>query len=440
MSIVCASDLSPASVVGVRAAIALAARLGEKEVTLVHVLDAGLAQRLAADQLSELQEETARSLVEEAQEYSAAFPAVTLRPEVLVGAAAHMINEFARAQSASLLVLASEGHGEAPLYRLGGTSERVAAEARVPVIVVRDAAPFEAWARGERALRILVGIDFHPSGDPAVRLASLLRQAGNCELVFGHIYYWYEARARYGLTEKPGWGTLVDGDARLEALLKRDIEDRVGKLPGEGAVTFAPKLGLGRLGDHLLELAESEKAALVVVGTRRRVGMGRLASVSSVALRFGHASVACAPQDGIRAAPTVLGPVRTVLIATDLSPASEAAIKHGYRLLGERGGEVHLVYVESSGTASPGTSDQVQRLRALVPASAADQGIVTRTHVMRSEDPAHTITEAAQRVSADVICIASRGRGALTRALLGSVTDRVVRESVVPVLLVRSPS
>ena len=44
-----------------------------------------------------------------------------------------------------------------------GVAERTAESAPVPTLVVRDAAPFEAWARGERALKVFVGVDFSAS-------------------------------------------------------------------------------------------------------------------------------------------------------------------------------------------------------------------------------------------------------------------------------------
>lgn len=436
MSIVCASDLSPASRVGVRAAAALAARLGDNQLSLVHVLDAGLAHRLGSEQFRKLKEDTERSLLDEARESVAAFGQVTVHPEVLVGTAADALHEFARTKPAAVLVLASQGHGAAPLYRLGGTSERVAAEAQIPVIVVRDAAPFEAWARGERALRVVVGVDFHARSDAAIHLAERLRRAGHCQLVFAHIYYWHEGGARYGIATA-GEGSMVDGDERVEALLRRDLANRVASISGEGNATIVAKLGLGRLGDHLLELAETEKADLVVVGARRHVGARRLASVSSVVLHFGHASIACAPRDEVAHALLAPRPVRCVLIATDFSSFADQAIAHGYGLLSDRGGEVHLVHVESAATAPSPRAEQVQRLRALVPAWAAERGIVTRTHVVHGEEIARSIVEAAQRAAADVVCIASHGRAGIARALLGSVADRVIRDSVVPVLVVR---
>ncbi len=51
--------------------------------------------------------------------------------------------------------------------------------------------------------------------------------------------------------------------------------------------------------------------------------------------------------------------------------------------------------------------------------------------------PAETITEFAQREKADIIALATHGRSGISRWVFGSVADRLVRSSSVPVLLIR---
>jgi len=52
-------------------------------------------------------------------------------------------------------------------------------------------------------------------------------------------------------------------------------------------------------------------------------------------------------------------------------------------------------------------------------------------------DAALVITTEAARLHADLVVVGARGLGALERILLGSVSDRVVRESAGSVLVVR---
>lgn len=72
-----------------------------------------------------------------------------------------------------------------------------------------------------------------------------------------------------------------------------------------------------------------------------------------------------------------------------------------------------------------------QRLRA--------KGIDARTIVTTSSSAAEEIMRIADEVKADLIAMASHGRHGLSRWAFGSVTDKVLRSSTVPVLIVRVP-
>ncbi|WP_148715928.1 universal stress protein [Chitinolyticbacter meiyuanensis] len=53
---------------------------------------------------------------------------------------------------------------------------------------------------------------------------------------------------------------------------------------------------------------------------------------------------------------------------------------------------------------------------------------------------AHTIVEDAKKWNAELIAMGTHGFGGLTHLLLGSVAEGVMRSTVVPVLLVRTPA
>jgi len=84
-----------------------------------------------------------------------------------------------------------------------------------------------------------------------------------------------------------------------------------------------------------------------------------------------------------------------------------------------------------------GRSTLAARLRALVPGAA---GIPVRTEVTYAREPAAAITAAAERLDADVVCIAPHGRGTFERLGLGSVAERVVMSCQRPVLVVHPVS
>jgi nucleotide-binding universal stress UspA family protein len=443
MPIVCGSDFSDRSLPAQMAAIAMASRMQVNELWLVHVLDSsqgifgeatwkGLrdaAEKRLAEQATRLQKHTT----------------VHVRRAVLgeldpkdVKTVGEELMRFADAQKAAMLIVSSQGHGASPLHRIGGTSEGVVQMARLPVVVVRDSAPFEAWVKGERPLRVLLGIDATVSSDAAVRWVKALRSAGPTDVVVGHVYYVTDASRRYGI---PRPFSILDEDPEIERLIARDLASRVGELPGTGRVTYRPKLGLGRLGDHLLDLADSEAVDLIVVGTHHQRGLRRLASISSVVLHYGHASVASIPTTTTATrAPQEMPRLKRVLIATDFSTFSNQAVAYGYSLLGDRGGEAYLVHVAAASghrREFHEDTDLVAELRSLVPKLPFTRNIVTRTEVIHGDDAATAICEAAERLGVDAICVASHGRSGLKRALLGSVVEAVMHQATRPVLVVR---
>jgi nucleotide-binding universal stress UspA family protein len=65
------------------------------------------------------------------------------------------------------------------------------------------------------------------------------------------------------------------------------------------------------------------------------------------------------------------------------------------------------------------------------------RGVVAADTIVRTGSPAQEIIAIAERVPADMIVISTHGRTGLKHALLGSVTERVVRHAPCPVLVVR---
>lgn len=439
MAIVCGTDFSANTAPAIATAAAVAERMGEP-LWLVHALDPTTAT-LNPPTVMVVERAIVERLEEEAGRLRGRLR-TEVNIELLRGVAHRALLEFAERKAAKLVVVASQGHGSSPLYRLGGTSERLTAGSRLPVLVAHDAAPFEAWARGERALRIVIGVDESVSSEGALQWVKGLRRAGPCDVTASTVYYAPEAWRRYGIAGKTSW---VEPDPEVERLLARDLAARLGELPGEGAVVFRPTLGLGRMADHLLEVADEAQADLIVVGTHHRRGLARLSSVSSGVIHMAKMSVACIPTSDDAPRMEGLPQLQRVLIPTDLSPRSNLAVPYGCALLGHGGGDLHLLYVAppKAGASAPGEpqteAELASRMNALVPEVAARAGVRVHPEVVHGREVARLVCESAERLAVDAICMTSRSRSEVEKLVLGSVTEEVLKQSRRPVLVLRPP-
>jgi nucleotide-binding universal stress UspA family protein len=444
MAIVFGTDFSERSDAVARAAAMLARRSGEV-LHLVHVPEyASVGRTTASDEA--LRGEASTRL--EAQADALRAGELRVEPRLLEGAPDEALVEYAAQVHASLLLLSHHGQ-RAPRWRIGSVAERVVQSTRCPVLVVRASSAVESWARGERSLRVLLGLDFSPPSDAAVTWVRKLRSLGPCEVIAAHHYWGADAHVRYGVPLSPESEVTLE----VEEALRRDLTARLGDMPGTGAVWVHLDPGLSRPADALVALARKEAADLIVVGTHQRTGASRWwhGSVSQRVLYESPVSVLCVPAHAASAA--TIPEVRRILAPTDLSEVGIQAIRHAYALV-PAGGTVYLLHVQESQGATPPLYTQylspqgdaaraseqeriAEELRSLIPPEAAARGISTRLEVVTGRKVSEAICQAAERLSCDVVCLATHGRSGLSQALLGSVAQEVLRGSTRPVVLIR---
>jgi len=134
-----------------------------------------------------------------------------------------------------------------------------------------------------------------------------------------------------------------------------------------------------------------------------------------------------------------------ILLAIDGSKESELASRTAADLAKSHDSKLHVVYVEPAlpmidQFADPGperTSPESRRLLdEQVKRIEEAGGTVAEAH-LRLGRPDDQIVRVSEEVGAGLIIIGSRGRGGVRRALMGSVSDSVVRHAHCPVLVVR---
>ena len=152
-----------------------------------------------------------------------------------------------------------------------------------------------------------------------------------------------------------------------------------------------------------------------------------------------------------------------ILLATDGSGEAKLATGTAVDLARMSDSELHVVYVldaapslallypEATDPEGVEIPDQVlqqdlerrseQRGREILDAEAESVrsagGAVAQTHLAMGDAP-REIVHLAEDLDAGLIVMGSRGRGGIRRALMGSVSDAVVRHAHCPVLIVRA--
>jgi nucleotide-binding universal stress UspA family protein len=148
-----------------------------------------------------------------------------------------------------------------------------------------------------------------------------------------------------------------------------------------------------------------------------------------------------------------------VLLATDGSEEAQLATTTAIAMSESTGSELHVLYVgeganpyvdvvELAGdeAVTPRLDAELKRqfeqqARNMLDAEAervrVAGGTVAQAH-LRMGKADHEIVTLAEEIGAGLIVLGSRGRGGIRRALVGSVSDSVVRHAHCPVLVVRS--
>ena len=139
---------------------------------------------------------------------------------------------------------------------------------------------------------------------------------------------------------------------------------------------------------------------------------------------------------------------RKLLVPTDFGEPSEKALAYAIELAKKLEGEVVVLHTfdlpivgfpDGAMVATPEMSTRIS--------TAAQEGLartvglhqnagISVTSLLKQGEPWQTIIDTAKESGADMIVMGTHGRTGLGRVLLGSVAEKVVRTSTVPVLTI----
>jgi nucleotide-binding universal stress UspA family protein len=225
------------------------------------------------------------------------------------------------------------------------------------------------------------------------------------------------------------------------------LQDVQRRLEADGLAVRA----IVRWGDpagEILAAAQEGHADLIAMATHGRGGLGRwmIGSVADRVVRTATIPVLVVPA---RAAAAARRPgFRRLLVPLDGSALAEEALPHALLIARMFNATVELLSVvpRSDLTAYPESwfpdleyealKEQRQRYLHDLVARLQQEGLQV-VAALEAGDVPETIVRIAQSRAADLIVMATHGRGGITRWMLGSVAAKLLAAAPVPLLLVR---
>lgn len=137
-----------------------------------------------------------------------------------------------------------------------------------------------------------------------------------------------------------------------------------------------------------------------------------------------------------------------VLVPTDGSETVETTLEHGLRIARDHGATVHALYVIDNRVVRSADGDAREELEHTLEDEGRDAVDAVESRALeadleviseiRSGTPHKEILDYAEETGIDLIAIGSHGKSPREKLLtMGSVSERVVDNSPVPVLVVR---
>jgi nucleotide-binding universal stress UspA family protein len=275
---------------------------------------------------------------------------------------------------------------------------------------------------------IVVGYDGSEHSDRALDRAATMAQNGT-EIVV--------VSAAEPLMRSGGFAGTLDVDPADAELVRENLQKAQQRLL-EAGVTARAVEAHGKPADMLVEQAKERGADLIIVGKRGLNAVER-AVLGSVSTKVVH-DAEC---DVLVAAPeTPSGGAATVVVGYDGSEHAGRALDRAAELA--RGGKVVVVSAAHTtmpvhGSMSPADRVEIEDSEANL--AAAKQRLasagVDAAFIEGHGDPADVLVEEAGAAGANLIVVGTRGHNAAQRALLGSVSTRVVTHATCDVLVVR---
>jgi universal stress protein E len=274
---------------------------------------------------------------------------------------------------------------------------------------------------------ILVATDFSPSADDAVRVAAGLARAFGARVVL-----------LYVMPELPEAGVAEE---MLREKSGERLEEIAGRVRAAGVGSVAPAVAAGDPGERILEQAEAREANLIFIGSGQKPHDDRF-PLGIIAARI--CRLATKPVWVVK--PGAPDQAARILCAVDFSDTSRRALTNVIHLARTYQAELIVLTVVAPLSSWLGTADHEtqdahladERARFAEFLKEFDFHGVSHQAVLRQGEPHEEILAAVAEASTDLLVMGSVGRTGLSRALMGSVAEKVTRQMPCSIVTVKA--
>ena len=295
--------------------------------------------------------------------------------------------------------------------------------------------------------KVLVPLDGSGFGEDALGWAETVSQLTGGEIDLVHVHTPHVPDHLLANTQYQFEGVDLDEyDLRDQGEEEEYLNTVGSRMAADLGKRPASVLLQGDVVDALNGYARKSGDGIICLSTHGRSGLSRawLGSVADTLVRESPWPVLLV-RSGAQKEPVQL---RRILVPLDGSPAAERVLSVAAEAASDANAALILLKVVTVNTAlglglvslppaaSAEASSLLWRYLSEVATKLEERGLRVATRVMEHSHVAQGILQAAQEEEADLVAMATHGRGAAARFVLGSVADKVVRAAECPLLLV----
>lgn len=256
-----------------------------------------------------------------------------------------------------------------------------------------------------------------------------------------------------GVEHAPGFGTQILDRvmAQAEAYVEREADQM-----NAAGVKSSYKALMGDPAEQIVHYAAEIDADIIAMATHRGSGLARgiLGSVTDRVLRSAGRPVMAVHPESLSAFGGSQGQPETIIVPLDGSERSAGVVDLALDVAQGIGSEVIFFrvvqypyygvtavdasYFDTSYAISQQRVEADEYLQQFKDRAAA-RGVSARSHVVTGS-AASRLLEEAKHVASPLIIMSTRGASGIKRWVLGSVADKVIRSSGLPVLVVPPPA